>query len=934
MAQPYGIGWDSDDIEIPEEDWNPFTELSKDTRALDIIVKQAHKLRVESKILEKSIANHVFSHLPPNVQNRTWTWVRRWQTFCEHALGCSPSTTPTPEALHRFLLVSPSVINGRQKIDGTTAPSKSSVSIGFSHVLAWVIARFPDFKVTPSLRLRASIAKSMLSANGSITNSPSRYRQSVGQETVKHINQVKLQDSLRKGCGNWDLVIQDCLLLATLSATGARAGDITRSDGYTDNETLRWSDCWIDVEIHLNTQSPTFRGTFSLCRKGAKKDHDRPFNQVAVDAVAHQENQHICMVSLLIAHALRTGAVAATSIDQLVSKTLAQPRPRIVWSHPGRSVFSRRKSSDVPNLDIENALQGTGACEIVKSLSRQAGITTSITPHDFRRGVAREISHISNVQPDYDSAAAVLGHSNSVKESGVTAKYVGRAVNTAVNQRLRNQQFAGTIDPDLLLSTVPFKPTRATVAALKRFLHKKHPLLSEEQLKQELNPPSKRVKVKSDMHAEELKVWRDQAVTAKRRGPVVSFIGSDNNLHGGKDSNAARYIAQTSSFLRHLPVSQTHTLTSKGGGLVNISVPSIPTASAALSLTSSAHPLHHNQTTAFTTGSQFSPVALAPSPQAYQVHHDGEYPIPNPHAYMTTPYPTQLQTPTSFLATPTQSYSSFRTVPPNYYLSSTDLAGSIPEPVYTSFTHIARPPPLDTSLGSKAVEDPTPAYSVLNHTLPSLNTTPADTGFSTSQSTLRPQESLDDTEGDGSNIADLIGSLLSADDITDSNDIELLIESLEMQSELGVPEWRYMSPMMFIDWLAKINVHLRRKWRSNHTHANLDELNSYSKDKATYFVYHCHIPGCATVAYFHEAILSHVQNEHLGNGRRPPQAVTAMAPNTYDKVKFRAPVTYDKIKFRAPKTLPAQFQFVEPVVVNTRIAPMETKKFEFKVFTA
>lgn len=129
-------------------------------------------------------------------------------------------------------------------------------------------------------------------------------------------------------------------------------------------------------------------------------------------------------VALAIVMALRTGATAATSIDELVEATISRPDRTIQWAFPERPVLCCIENGQDRHLVLDKSAYVTQINNTLKAAAARIGVTVKVTSHDMRRGTAQEAAAL-NEATGIDAAAQVLGHRPITTMTGLTRKYVG-----------------------------------------------------------------------------------------------------------------------------------------------------------------------------------------------------------------------------------------------------------------------------------------------------------------------------------------------------------------------------------------------------------------------------------------------------------------------------------------------------------------------------
>jgi hypothetical protein len=71
-------------------------------------------------------------------------------------------------------------------------------------------------------------------------------------DVIGRMTTALLREALLEGTLSWELTLQRCLALCFMASLSCRAGEITRSDGYDQLETLQYK----HITIHLEPVEP------------------------------------------------------------------------------------------------------------------------------------------------------------------------------------------------------------------------------------------------------------------------------------------------------------------------------------------------------------------------------------------------------------------------------------------------------------------------------------------------------------------------------------------------------------------------------------------------------------------------------------------------------------------------------------------------------
>lgn len=227
-------GYNSSDEEF-EEAPNPYANVGK--ASIEAIIDKATEFRKLSKQFVKRLRPTL--QAPKSTYNVN-LWGNRLETFMSSSLNLPPKTAPTADNLVRFFQSIPTTLPGRSK-DGKV--SIATMQSGLTWTIYWCTFHHEDWELSRygSLKLKSAFAELLNSE--SITCEPAEDERAekkwVGSDTTRQVVANYLEDAITHGCNHWDKVIRDTMTFVLLSATGARAGDITVSQGYDATYCLR-----------------------------------------------------------------------------------------------------------------------------------------------------------------------------------------------------------------------------------------------------------------------------------------------------------------------------------------------------------------------------------------------------------------------------------------------------------------------------------------------------------------------------------------------------------------------------------------------------------------------------------------------------------------------------------------------------------------------
>ena len=195
--------------------------------------------------------------------------------------------------------------------------------------------------------------------------------------------------------------------------------------------------------------------------KGWKDDRSKN-ETVKLETSADSTHIIACPIKWLIILALRTGAVAQHSIEEL--ERAAETKP-VTWSAPGRPVLCAFKQQG-SMLIMEQPATNAQLLKTLRSACDLAGMLQVPVTHDVRRGAAADVAHLPSSLRGASTtdSARVLGHQSSSRESGLTARYIGGIREDTWKKRLASD-FEDDFGPTF--AEAPFKRARQSTTKVK-----------------------------------------------------------------------------------------------------------------------------------------------------------------------------------------------------------------------------------------------------------------------------------------------------------------------------------------------------------------------------------------------------------------------------------------------------------------------------------
>lgn len=217
------------------------------------------------------------------------------------------------------------------------------------------------------------------------------------------------------------------------------------------------------VTASRTSKWPWLRPGSSMLIKALDR-HDDVNRLLVIGSLPDPADSVVCVVRLLLAHAMRIGACVAKNYDHLVHLVRTDPQKTLPWAHPQWPLLCAMTGHGA-GLVPDYRAHGYQITLSVKSAAETAGIAVHVVAHDMRRGYFRDLAHLPKnaIQGAATTELAQAGgHSEKALARGVTAEYAGgisndlHAVRTAAPKR-PNDPRALTHDPDR-----PFKKPRPT----------------------------------------------------------------------------------------------------------------------------------------------------------------------------------------------------------------------------------------------------------------------------------------------------------------------------------------------------------------------------------------------------------------------------------------------------------------------------------------
>ncbi|KAH6220143.1 hypothetical protein HBI42_105830 [Parastagonospora nodorum] len=387
-------------------------------------------------------------------------WANMWKEFIAESLNFTPGQRPSGDDFLKFLSVCPSLIDGKASIldPNNVVPSHSSLVEGLQCVLSTIRWEHQEWRLEARDSARIKALFSTMLREGKITKDPKRDKTWLTAFYTTKMCTALALDALRNGCHSWDAVIVRLLHICLPSACAARVGDVCLSTNYSGKPYyLRYE----HVAIRL-LQTPegdeTLIGEFHLNHCKGQKDEPQKNKIVRLRSLPASHN--VCdPIKLVLILALRIGAVAETSVLQLLQNARKHNAGCIVWKRPELPVLPEIVGSGLgAYIRIEAPSVTSSALTSIRKASDLLGIKKKVNNHDTRRGAAKDFANMQDISlsgAGEDLAARALGHNHQSMSNGTTELYIGALPDFMLQERVLRQPSAFE---NLEVLATPYKP--------------------------------------------------------------------------------------------------------------------------------------------------------------------------------------------------------------------------------------------------------------------------------------------------------------------------------------------------------------------------------------------------------------------------------------------------------------------------------------------
>ncbi|KFY59512.1 hypothetical protein V496_05667, partial [Pseudogymnoascus sp. VKM F-4515 (FW-2607)] len=496
--------YDSSDLEF-EPPPNPFE--SAGLESIEAIINNAAEDRVTSKKITKEL---IFVEASKKTEYLTYLWYNRFVAFRVNSIKKSLDNTPSMDELERFLC---SIVS-RVRPRSNEVPAFTWLRGGLRRLIVVLTFHFADFKVSKHDSLRMKTVFQQLLNDGKITREPSRQVQWIGSVLVRRLITVIFQDAINEGTGNWDKPIQRALSILLISALSCRSGDIMTST--RDTQKIPFL-CYNDITVKLvggdgleNLEAEV------LIRNEKKKKHNPQKNRtVRLRVLTDHRDGILCPIKMIIVSAMRLGAISDTTIEGVLGSIRCRQDKTLQWANGrGEKPVLCAFDQSTNLVLIDKAAEIRQAITTIHETSLKAGFCAVVTPHDMRRGAAKDSAHLKHTPTGLatPAVAAELGQSSKSLDAGITAAYVGSRNDDTWSKRVHS----AFEDPfGLNVSDTGYKRQKMNRAEMKKLYL---------DLGIENSSHNEKRKARRKHEAEQEKLWRESQ--GQQRAKPLLEIGS------------------------------------------------------------------------------------------------------------------------------------------------------------------------------------------------------------------------------------------------------------------------------------------------------------------------------------------------------------------------------------------------------------------------
>ncbi|KAF8854058.1 hypothetical protein BDZ45DRAFT_806147 [Acephala macrosclerotiorum] len=432
-----GDNFNSSDIEF-----EPTVVKGKRQRgrqSIQEIIEHADEDRISSK---KAIKSLEFGHGAPGTIDNSQLWVQRFNVFRQVTLKKSIDLPFTGDDVLRFL----DTAIGRLRPHSRDKPVPSSEYIvgGFKHISSYGTFTYKEasgYKLTVNDAARLQTWLDDAIKAGRLTKGRWKKKVWLNFTIVSRMTRAWLNHHYRFGARNWDLVIAGLLSIVLITAVGMRVGDVTRSSGYDGIQYVKYKDINLRVTGEAKLANVKARITLSYM-KGMK-------DTLNMDGVFYfrpmEENtneDHMCVISVLLIHALRHGLVHGSTLSEVLENAIAAPDSCVVWTFPDRPVLTAVLANKTRRVDLEQPARPDQVLRVIKHMGLISNILSPVRLHALRYGNAQDVAHLPRDQTAGfvdGTVRQTMSHAPVTLMNGTTEMYTGVHTRETYNDRAAAQ---------------------------------------------------------------------------------------------------------------------------------------------------------------------------------------------------------------------------------------------------------------------------------------------------------------------------------------------------------------------------------------------------------------------------------------------------------------------------------------------------------------
>lgn len=309
--------------------------------------------------------------------------------------------------------------------------------------------------------------------DGVVTNEPVAEKNWVGFMLNLALSRRHFLHALENGILSWDVFISRHLSIVLISSLCARAGDVVQSHGQSRAGFMQWGHIQVKVTQETSTDDtdPFFGMVMRVIIHYEKGHKDDPSTnrEVLLRPLENPHHNVVCPVKLLLIHAMRTGHVGGSTIDEVVAHARTRKNrlvefldlddPIIACIGMGRAKLNFKKAAEVWQVNMT-----------LERMAKIGGLSFKPTSHSLRYGAARDVANLPHNTITGEATATVaraLGHSMHTFNAGVTDTYVGNSTSDIYGARAQNR-FEHPFDEEIapvLASSARIRKRNITSAA-------------------------------------------------------------------------------------------------------------------------------------------------------------------------------------------------------------------------------------------------------------------------------------------------------------------------------------------------------------------------------------------------------------------------------------------------------------------------------------